>query len=117
MLDIVMQPPERFSTTVRAALEAELPTLHPAVIRSRFHFRETGPASELVATLDRIGQRRQSQGVIRGPHGPEVTAAGGRRPRRARHAPPDQGRPGWGRSCGGAVRRHPRWTRPGPYAR
>ncbi|WP_406358309.1 LacI family DNA-binding transcriptional regulator [Streptomyces sp. NBC_01635] len=78
MVDIVMQSPERFSTAVRAALEAELPSLHPAVVRSRFHFRETGSAGELVAALDRIG-RRGSQGVIlKAPDVPEVTAAVGR---------------------------------------
>ncbi|MER6152089.1 LacI family DNA-binding transcriptional regulator [Streptomyces hirsutus] len=78
MVDIVMQSPERFSTAVRAALEAELPSLHPAVVRSRFHFRETGSAGELVAVLDRIG-RRGSQGVIlKAPDVPEVTAAVGR---------------------------------------
>lgn len=77
MVDIVMQSPERFSTAVRAALEAELPSLHPAVVRSRFHFRETGPA-ELVAVLDRIA-RRGSQGVLlKAPDVPEITAAVGR---------------------------------------
>ncbi|MFE0516197.1 LacI family DNA-binding transcriptional regulator, partial [Streptomyces sp. NPDC058964] len=75
MVDIVMQAPERFTTAVRAALEAELPSLHPAVLRSRFHFRETGPVAELVATLDRIA-RRGSQGVIlKAPDVPEVNAA------------------------------------------
>ncbi|MFI1506933.1 LacI family DNA-binding transcriptional regulator [Streptomyces sp. NPDC020597] len=78
MIDIVMQAPERFTTAVRSALEAELPSLHPAVLRSRFHFRETGRAGELVATLDRIA-RRGSQGVIlKAPDVPEVTAAVGR---------------------------------------
>ncbi|BAC74902.1 LacI family transcriptional regulator [Streptomyces avermitilis] len=78
MIDIVMQTPERFSTAVRAALEAELPALRPAVMRSRFHFRETGPVAELVATLDRIA-RRGSQGVIlKAPDVPDVTAAVGR---------------------------------------
>src|SRR3954453_14055510 len=78
MIDIVMQTPERFSTAVRAALEAELPALHPAVLRSRFHFRETGPGAELTKTLDRIA-RRGSQGVIlKAPDVPEVTAAVGR---------------------------------------
>ncbi|WP_149826806.1 LacI family DNA-binding transcriptional regulator [Streptomyces tailanensis] len=75
MVDIVMQTPDRFSTAVREALEAELPSLHPAVVRSRFHFRETGSASEMVKVLDRIG-RRGSQGVIlKAPDTPEVTAA------------------------------------------
>jgi LacI family transcriptional regulator, galactose operon repressor len=75
MIDLVMQTPERFSTAVREALEAELPSLHPALVRSRFHFRETGPASELIATLDRVA-RRGSQGVIlKAPDVPEVAAA------------------------------------------
>lgn len=78
MVDIVMQAPERFTTAIRAALEAELPSLRPAVLRSRFHFRETGPAGELVRILDRIA-RRGSQGVIlKAPDVPEVTAAVGR---------------------------------------
>ncbi|MFI5971980.1 LacI family DNA-binding transcriptional regulator [Streptomyces sp. NPDC051452] len=78
MADVVAQAPERFTTAVRAALEAELPALHPAVVRCRFHFRETGPVRELVATLDRIA-RRGSQGVIlKAPDVPEVTAAVGR---------------------------------------
>ncbi|MEW1718275.1 LacI family DNA-binding transcriptional regulator [Streptomyces sp. NPDC093109] len=78
MIDIVMQAPDRFSTAVRAALEAELPSLHPAVVRSRFHFRETGPVDGLVATLDRIA-RSGTQGVIlKAPDVPEVTAAVGR---------------------------------------
>src|SRR3954452_24967468 len=72
MVDIVMQAPERFTTAVRAALEAELPSLHPAVLRSRFHFRETGPVQELVATLDWIA-RRGSQGVVlKAPDVPET---------------------------------------------
>jgi LacI family transcriptional regulator len=75
MVDLVMQAPERFTTAVRAALEAELPGLHPAVVRSRFHFRETGPAAELVRTLDRVA-RRGSQGVLlKAPDVPEVTDA------------------------------------------
>jgi LacI family transcriptional regulator len=63
MIDVVMQAPERFTSTVRDALEAELPYLRPAAVRSRFHFRETCPPEELVAMLDRI-RTRGSQGVI-----------------------------------------------------
>lgn len=78
MVDIVMQTPERFSTAVRNALEAELPSLHPAVVRSRFHFRQTGPASELIAIMDKIA-KRGSQGVIlKAPDLPEVGEAVGR---------------------------------------
>lgn len=45
LINIVMQAPARFSAAVRAALEAELPLLRPAVIRARFHLRETGSAA------------------------------------------------------------------------
>ncbi len=75
MIDIVMQAPERFSSAVRVALEAELPALRPAVLRCRFHLRETGRPADLVATLDRI-ERRGSQGVIlKVPDVPELAAA------------------------------------------
>ncbi|MEU0840797.1 LacI family DNA-binding transcriptional regulator [Streptomyces sp. NPDC005962] len=78
MIDIVMQTPERFSTAVRDALEAELPSLHPAHVRSRFHFRETCSSGELIATLDKIA-KRGSQGVIlKAPDEPEIAAAVGR---------------------------------------
>ena len=78
MVDVVMQAPERFSSAVRAALEAELPLLRPAVIRCRFHFRETGPIDHLVATLDRIVHRGSHGVILKAPDVPEVTAAVGR---------------------------------------
>jgi LacI family transcriptional regulator len=60
---------------VRGALEAELPWLRPAVVRARFHFRETGAPAALVDTLDEI-RRRGSQGVVlKAPDVPEVAAA------------------------------------------
>src|SRR5690349_13483226 len=75
MIDIVMQTPDRFSSAVKAALEQELPSLRPAVVRSRFDFRETGHADDIVATLDAIA-RRGSRGVIlKAPEAPEVNAA------------------------------------------
>lgn len=75
LVDLVMQAPDRFSAAVRAALEAELPSLRPAVFRARFHLRETASADELVAVLDGIG-RRGSQGVVlKAPDVPEVTEA------------------------------------------
>jgi len=78
LIDIVMQAPGRFSAAVRAALEAELPLLRPAVIRARFHFRETGPAGELTETLDGIS-RRGTQGIIlKAPDVSEVNEAIGR---------------------------------------
>ena len=56
LVDLVMPAPDRFSAAVRAALEAELPSLRPAVFRARFHLGETAPAAEPVAILDGIGR-------------------------------------------------------------
>jgi LacI family transcriptional regulator len=75
MIDIVMQTPDRFSAAVKAALEQELPSLRPAVVRSRFDFRETGHVRDIVGVLDTIA-RRGSRGVIlKAPEAPEVNAA------------------------------------------
>jgi LacI family transcriptional regulator len=75
MIDIVMQTPDRFSSAVKAALEQELPSLRPAVVRSRFDFRETGHVGDIVGVLDAIA-RRGSRGVIlKAPEAPEVNAA------------------------------------------
>jgi LacI family transcriptional regulator len=78
MVDVVVQAPERFSGAVRAALEAEMPSLRPAVIRSRFHLRETGEPGDLVAVLDRIGQRGSHGVILKAPDVPDVTAAAAR---------------------------------------
>lgn len=78
MIDIVMQAPERFSRAVRDALEAELPSLHPAVVRSRFHFRESCPSAELIGTLDKIAKRGTQGVILKAPDVPEIAAAVGR---------------------------------------
>jgi LacI family transcriptional regulator len=75
MLDLVMQAPRRFSTAVRAALEAELPSLRPAVIRCRFDLRESGSPDEIVETLDRIPARGSHGVILKAPDVPEVAAA------------------------------------------
>lgn len=75
MVDVVIQAPERFSRAVRAALEAELPSLRPAVLRSRFHFRETGPIQELVDTLDWIAAHGSQGIILKAPDVPKVNAA------------------------------------------
>ena len=75
MVDIVMQTPARFSAAVKTALEHELPSLRPAVVRSRFDFRETCHPREIASVLDAIA-RRGSRGVIlKAPEAPEVNAA------------------------------------------
>lgn len=75
MVDVVVQAPPRFSAAVRAALEAELPALRPAVIRSRFHLLDGPALSDVVAMLDRIA-RTSSHGVIlKVPDVPEIVTA------------------------------------------
>ena len=75
LIDVVMQTPERFSTAIRHALEAELPALSPAVLRARFHFRETSSVSAMVETLDGIAKRRSHGVILKAPDAPEVAAA------------------------------------------
>ncbi|MGI3781593.1 MAG: LacI family DNA-binding transcriptional regulator [Janthinobacterium lividum] len=75
VVDLVMRAPKRFTAEVRAALEAELPLLAPAVVRSRFRLREEGPVGEVVATLDDL-VRRGSHGVLlKAPDHPDVVDA------------------------------------------
>jgi LacI family transcriptional regulator len=77
MLDVVMQAPARFSAAVRQALEAELPAARPAVVRARFHLRESADVAAAVVALDDIGTRgRTSHGVLlKAPDHPDVAAA------------------------------------------
>src|SRR4051794_22855796 len=75
MLDVVVQAPPRFSAAVRAALEAELPGLRPAVLRSRFHLLDGPSVSDVVAVLDRVGRGRSHGVILKAPDVPEVVAA------------------------------------------
>lgn len=75
LIDTVIQAPHRFSTAVRAALEAELPSLRPAVIRSRFHLREEGPPVELAETLKQIGRRGSAGVLLKAPDDPRIVEA------------------------------------------
>ena len=75
MIDIVMQTPDRFSSAVKAALEQELPSLRPAVVRSRFDFRETGDVHDIVGVLDKIARRGARGVILKAPEAPEVNAA------------------------------------------
>lgn len=74
-LDLVVLAPDRFSRAVRAALEAELPTLRPAVVRARFHFRQDGGAADLMGVLDGIARRGSSGVLLKAPDDPAVVAA------------------------------------------
>ncbi|MCM0618688.1 LacI family DNA-binding transcriptional regulator [Nocardioides bruguierae] len=75
LVDVVMHAPDRFSSAVKAALEAELPMLYPAVIRSRFDFRESGDAGEIVRVLEKVGRRGSAGVILKAPDVPEVVAA------------------------------------------
>jgi LacI family transcriptional regulator len=75
MLDVVVQAPPRFSAAVRAALEAELPGLRPAVIRSRFHLLDSPAVGDVAAVLDRVARGRSHGVVLKAPDVPEIVAA------------------------------------------
>jgi LacI family transcriptional regulator len=75
MIDIVMQTPARFSAAVKTALEHELPSLRPAVVRSRFECREKGHPREIAGVLDTIARRGSRGVIVKAPEAPEVNAA------------------------------------------
>ena len=75
VVDLVVDAPVQFSSGVRAALEAELPGIRPAVIRSRFHLTEAAPVVDIVATLSRIATRGSQGVVLKAPDDPRVVAA------------------------------------------
>ena len=75
MVDVVVQAPPRFSAAVRSALEAELPGLRPAVIRSRFHLLDGPAVSDVVAVLDRVARTKSHGVILKAPDVPEIVAA------------------------------------------
>lgn len=73
LIDVVMQTPRRFSDAFREAVEAELPSFAPAMLRARFHLWESGTTS---ATVDMLENLRGSHGVIlKAPDEPEAAEA------------------------------------------
>jgi len=75
LIDVVMQAPDRFSSAIKSALEAELPSLRPAVIRSRFDFREKGRPADIVKALNDIRHRGSKGVILKAPDVPEITDA------------------------------------------
>lgn len=73
-IDIVMIAPERFSSPVRAAFEAELPLMRPATFRARFHLAERMTEAEVVALLRAIARRGTQGIVLKVPATPAITA-------------------------------------------
>jgi len=75
MVDVVVQAPGRFSAAVQAALEAELPSLRPAVIRSRFHRYPGASAPALATGLRRIARTGSHGVILKAPDLPAVVDA------------------------------------------
>jgi LacI family transcriptional regulator len=75
MIDVVVQAPPRFSAAVRAALEAELPGMRPAVIRSRFHLLHTAAVADVVAALERVTRGKSHGVIVKAPDVPEIETA------------------------------------------
>lgn len=75
LIDVVVDSPIRFSGEVQDALEQVLPGLHPAVIRSRFHFSDSAPIDDQVKTLDGIRHRGSHGIILKAPDVPEMIAA------------------------------------------
>jgi len=71
MVDVIVQAPARFSLAVRTALEAELPGLRPAVIRSRFHLHEGASVTPTVVALDRIAGKGSHGVIVKAPTCPK----------------------------------------------
>jgi LacI family transcriptional regulator len=72
LVDVVMQTPDRFSSAIKSALEAELPSLRPAVVRSRFDFREQGRPADIVKVLESIRHRGSMGVILKAPDVPEI---------------------------------------------
>lgn len=75
ILDLVMQAPERFSTASRQALEAELASLRPAVLRSRAHLSEHGDPDAAAQVLHGVAERGSDGVVLKAPDHPVVVDA------------------------------------------
>ncbi|MBU2666374.1 LacI family DNA-binding transcriptional regulator [Actinoplanes bogorensis] len=70
MVDVIVQAPARFSATIRAAMEAELPGLRPAVFRARFH-----DVRDVVPALERVSRTGSHGVILKAPDRPEIVAA------------------------------------------
>ncbi|MCW2131556.1 substrate-binding protein domain-containing protein [Arthrobacter sp. VKM Ac-2550] len=75
MIDVVAAAPAWFHTTVRRALEDELPFLLPGVFRTRFHLYERWSQEECVTRMDRIAAKGSHGVVLMAPDVQEAVAA------------------------------------------
>jgi LacI family transcriptional regulator, galactose operon repressor len=75
ILDLVMQTPERFAVASRDALEAELRSLRPAVLRARSHLNEHSDPAAAAALLDAVGRKGSHGVILKAPDHPLVVDA------------------------------------------
>lgn len=75
IFDLVMQAPERFALAAREALEAELRSLRPAVLRARSHLDERSDPDAVVELLDRVARRGSHGVILKAPDDARVAAA------------------------------------------
>ncbi|WP_321814913.1 MULTISPECIES: LacI family DNA-binding transcriptional regulator [unclassified Paraburkholderia] len=75
IVDVIVEAPNRFADEIRDALEAELPTLQPAIFRPRFLMQETMTTAEVVAALRSIAQRGSHGIFLKARDVPEITEA------------------------------------------
>lgn len=71
-IDLVMAAPDRFSSAVRNALEAQLPQLMPIAMRVRAHLGETATHEEIAAILTRIRKRGSNGILLKAPDHPAI---------------------------------------------
>ena len=75
LLDLVMHTPERFAVASRDALEAELRSLRPAVLRARSHVSEHSDPAAAAALLDAVGGKGSHGVLLKAPDHPLVVDA------------------------------------------
>ena len=75
LIDLVMLAPTRFTDAVSKALESELPTLRPAVIRARFDLRQSGSAHDIARVLDTAAKRGTAGVLLKAPDDPVINEA------------------------------------------
>lgn len=75
LLDLVMQTPQRFATASRDALEAELRSLRPAVLRARSHLSEHSDPEAAAELLDSLARKGSHGVILKAPDHPLVADA------------------------------------------
>ncbi|WP_338328444.1 LacI family DNA-binding transcriptional regulator [Burkholderia multivorans] len=74
-VDVVVEAPDRFADEIKQALEAELPTLHPAIFRPRYLMQETMHTREVVDALRSIAQHGSHGVFLKARDVPEISNA------------------------------------------